>query len=147
MKLTTRTRYGTRVAMQLAEVYPEGTVSVKELSEEQEVSNKYLEQIIAVLKKAGLVESVLGPHGGYSLTRPPWDVTLGDIYRALEGSAAPVACVDDPEVCHRHPYCPTRRAWVELKESLERVLDGTTLQDLLCEESREAEAPAAMYYI
>lgn len=147
MKLSTKTRYGTRALVELAAAYGGEPISVRELAERQNLSEKYLEQIMAPLKAAGLVKSVRGIGGGYTLARPPSEVRLADIYHVLEGSAAPVDCVDHPDACPMLEVCPTRQTWVELKEAVETVLGRTTLQDLL--EQREARTVerAAMYQI
>jgi len=116
---------------ELADAYGEGPVPVRELAANQDLSEKYLEQIMAPLKAAGLVKSVRGPGGGYVLGQPPSSIHLSDIYRVFEGSAAPVDCVDDPESCPLYDNCPTRPFWGELKEAIEDTLGRTTLQDLL----------------
>lgn len=147
MKLSTRTRYGTRAMVELAAAYERGPVSVKEVAEKQKLSEKYLEQIMAALKTSGLVNSVRGLHGGYTLARAPSSIRLGDIFRVLEGSPAPVDCVDDPGLCSMRDVCPTRSTWVEMKQALEVVLDGTTLQDLLDQMQKRAATRELMYNI
>jgi len=131
MKLSTRTRYGSRAMVELARAYPGSIVSVKVMSRNQRLSAKYLEGIMVPLKAAGLVKAVRGPQGGYALTRSPSAIRLGDIFRVLEGSPAPVRCVDRANSCPMHARCPTRTTWVQLKRAIERVLDGTTLQNLV----------------
>ena len=116
---------------ELADAYGEGPVPVHTLAANQNLSEKYLEQIMAPLKAAGLVKAVRGPGGGYVLGLPPSDIHLSDIYRVFEGSPAPVECVDDPESCPLYEDCPTRPFWGELKEAIEGALSRTTLQDLL----------------
>jgi Rrf2 family protein len=115
---------------ELAVAYPEGAVSVKELASKQRLSAKYLEQIMSSLKAAGLVRSVRGTHGGYTLARSPARINLSEVYQVLEGSPAPVDCVDSLKVCSMARTCPTRDTWVEIKEAISSVLDGTTLQNL-----------------
>lgn len=147
MKLSTKTRYGARAMVELAAAYEHGPVSVREVAEKQKLSEKYLEQIMATLKAAGLVNSVRGLRGGYSLARAPSSIRLGDVFRVLEGSPAPVDCVDDGALCPMQDACPTRSTWVEIKKALEGVLDGTTLQDLLDQMNTKTAARELMYDI
>jgi len=147
MKLSTRMRYGTRALVEIAAGYPHSVVSVKDIAARQGISASYLEQIMGPLKAAGLVRSVRGLHGGYSLTAPPSACRLSDIYATLEGSAAPVACVDEPESCAFRDSCPTRETWEEMKQSVLDVLERTTLQDLLERARRKQQGRAYTYHI
>ena len=147
MKLSTRARYGAKAMAELASAYPGPTLSVKDIAAKQRISPKYLEQIMASLRAAGLVKGVRGMHGGYALTRPPRDITVKDVFEAVEGSVGPVDCVDHPEACEMKGVCPTRDTWVEMAESIGRVLKGTTLQDLAERKERKAEPAEPMYYI
>lgn len=147
MKLSTRARYGARALVEVALGYPDGTVSVRDVAESQSISAKYLEHIMASLKVAGLVRSVRGMHGGFTLARPPADITLREVLEALEGSVAPVDCVDHPDSCPLGDVCPTRETWVEMKESMVRVLGGTTIQDLVERKRRKGAPSTPMYYI
>ncbi len=147
MKLSTRTRYGTRALVELAMAWPHRLVSVREIAERQDISAKYLEQIMTPLRAAGLVESSRGLHGGYELARPPDKVRLIDVYRALEGPVAPVDCVDEPGSCPMEDVCPSRDTWVEMQESISEVLESTTLQDLAEKTERRIKAASRMYHI
>ena len=147
MKLSTRTRYGARALVELALIYPDAVISVNEVAAKQKISAKYLEQIMRILKAADLVKSVRGMHGGYALTRPPTKVTLGEIFEALEGSAAPVDCVDHPGSCAMIDVCPTRDTWVAMKACIEGFLTKTTLQCLAETKTRKADSTTLMYYI
>lgn len=131
MRLSTQIRYGARAMVELGLAYPERVVSVREMAESQHLSVKYLERIMVALKTAGLVTPVRGIHGGYALARPPSSITLGEVYRILEGSPAVVYCVDHPESCPLLQTCPTRDTWVELTAAVQGVLEGTTLEDLV----------------
>lgn len=102
---------------------------------------------MTTLRTAGLVKAVRGMHGGYALTKLPKDITVQDIFEAIEGSVAPVDCVDHPETCELKGVCPTRDTWVEMAESIGRVLRGTTLQDLAERQERRTEPAEPMYYI
>jgi Rrf2 family cysteine metabolism transcriptional repressor len=130
VRLSTRTRYGCRALAEVAAAYPDGTPSIREIAERQRLSPKYLESIMQALKAAGLVRATRGVHGGYTLTRPPAEIRMSDIFRALEGTPAPVPCVDTPELCGMADDCPTRDTWVELRGAIEGVLTRRTLQDL-----------------
>jgi Rrf2 family protein len=132
---------------ELACVYPNESVSVRALAERLEISAKYLEQIMAALKAAGLIESERGIRGGYRLARPPEHVTLAEVFRVFEGCPSPVACVEDPAACPNSKACPTLDTWAEIRVAIEEILEGTSLQDL-CERKRgKAASGAPMYYI
>ncbi len=112
-------------------------IRIKDISLRQEISDKYLEQIISILNKAGYVRSIRGPQGGYLLTRQPEEYTVGMILRLTEGSLAPVACLEsDVNTCDRSENCVTLRVWEKLKDAIDGVVDHITLADLL-EWSRE----------
>ena len=112
-------------------------IRIKDISLRQEISDKYLEQIISILNKAGYVRSIRGPQGGYLLTRQPEEYTVGMILRLTEGSLAPVACLEsDVNTCDRSENCVTLRVWEKLKDAIDGVVDHFTLTDLL-EWSRE----------
>lgn len=145
MRLSTKMRYGSRAAFELAVAYPDGAPSVREIADRQCVSAKYLEHIMGALKAAGLARAVRGPHGGYMLTRPLASIKLSEIFRVLEGSAGPVDCVDTPDSCPMQNVCPTRGVWVEMREAVRGVPEHTTLQDLV-ERSRRAVASSAPTY-
>ena len=131
MRLTTKARYGSRAMLDLALNYGEGPVVLKDVAQRQDVSEGYLENIMAVLAAEGLVESVRGKRGGFMLAQHPEKILLGSVVRAAEGSVAPVSCVDDPEECDRAGYCVTRDIWSELKDVTQRYLDSITLQDMV----------------
>ena len=147
MKLSTRARYGARALTQLALAYPDGTISIKNIAVKQHISAKYLEQIMRTLKAAGLVTSVRGMHGGFALARQPAEITLKDVHAALEGTVAPVDCVDHPDSCPIQALCPTRDTWVEMKQAMESVLERTTVQHLADRAKSKSKSIAAMYHI
>jgi Rrf2 family protein len=147
MKLSTRTRYGTRALLELALHREEEPVFLKDIAREQQISLSYLEQLIAPLIAGGIIRSTKGPRGGISLAKNPEKIKLSEVTRLLEGSVAPVDCVNDPGTCDRSELCVTRDIWCELKMVVDGVLESTTLQDLV-DRHREKEHPeAAMYYI
>lgn len=131
MKISTRTRYGMRALLELALAYGAGPLQIKVIAERQNISNKYLEQLIAIIKTAGLVRSIRGPHGGYLLAKSPQDIKLSDIFRFLEGSVFTVECVENKDACEQYADCVTRRLWTEVNDAILNVLDNKTLQDLV----------------
>jgi Rrf2 family cysteine metabolism transcriptional repressor len=147
MKLSTRTRYGMRALLELALRQGKGPVFLKDIAREQEISLSYLEHLVAPLIAAGILRSTKGPRGGVSLARDPTGVKLGEIIRVLEGSVAPVECVNDPGVCLRSKSCVTRDVWAQLKEVMDGVLDAVTLQDLVEKHRQKGQHDPAMYYI
>ena len=131
MKISTKGRYALRLMLDLAANSQHEYTPVKEISLRQDISDKYLEQIISSLKKAGYVKSLRGAQGGYMLAREPETYTVGTILRLTEGSMKPVACLEDePNQCSRAGECVTLRLWKMLDEAIEGVLDKVTLQDL-----------------
>jgi Rrf2 family protein len=130
MKLSTRSRYGTRLMLDMALHYNQGPVQLGDIAKRQGVSVKYLEQIIIPLKKAGFIESVRGPKGGHKLTKPPQEITLAEIVALLEEGTSLVECTDNHGVCQRAPTCPTRLIWKEVSEAMFDRLEAITLADL-----------------
>ncbi|MBW2092418.1 MAG: Rrf2 family transcriptional regulator [Deltaproteobacteria bacterium] len=131
MKLSTKTRYGARLLFDLARHYGQGPVNIGDIAKRQDISVKYLEQIIRPLKKADLVESVRGPKGGHVLAKNPSEISLGQIVRLLESGDELVECVEDPIKCERSSDCCVRRAWQEATIALYDKLNSTFLTDLL----------------
>lgn len=131
MKLSTRSRYGTRAMFDVALYCNSGSCQLKDIAERQGLSLKYLGHIISTLEKAGLLKNERGKNGGYFLTRPAGSITVKDIVLAVEGSLALVDCVDKPELCDRVHNCPTWDVWKELKEAMENVLASKNLQGLV----------------
>jgi Rrf2 family protein len=131
MKISTRTRYGMRAILELALAYKAGPLQIKVIAQRQNISAKYLEQLIAIIKTAGLVRSIRGPHGGYVLARPPQDIKLSEIFRVLEGPVLTVECVENKEACVSYADCITRRLWMQVNNAILNVLENKTLQDLI----------------
>ena len=138
VKLSTRGRYAVRAMLDLALQSGDGPTLIKDISERQQISCLYLEQLFTRLKAAGLVRSVRGPRGGFMLARPPREIRFSDIVKAMEGSTAPVECVDNAMLCSRADFCVTRRVWSEVKEAMDRVLTATTLEDLAERQGRKS---------
>jgi len=131
MKLSTRSRYGTRLMLDLAKHYDEGPIQLGDIAKRQDVSVKYLEQIIIPLKKAHYIESVRGPKGGHILTKPPEEITVGEIVALLENGTGLVECTEDTTVCERADNCATRLLWKEASEAMFDRLQAITLADLV----------------
>lgn len=132
MKISTKGRYALRLMLDMA-IYGNGDlVRIKDISARQEISDKYLEQIVSALNKAGFVKSIRGPQGGYRLTREPEQYTVGMILRLTEGSLAPVACLEDEiNECCRQDNCATLQVWKKLDDAIKGVVDHITLADLV----------------
>jgi len=145
MKLSTRGRYATRALLDLALHQGEAPVLLKDIAQRQEISLSYLEHLITPLIAAGIVRSTRGARGGVSLAKPPKQVKLSEVIQLLEGSVAPVECVNNPEICSRSALCVTRDIWGELKKAIDGVLESTTLQDLV-ERQKGKEQPEAVIY-
>jgi len=133
IKLSTKGRYGTRLMLNLALHYNEGkeAIVLKNISKEEDLSIRYLEQIIIPLKINKLVKSVRGAGGGYTLARDPSRITVCDIIEVLEGSCALVDCVEDPDSCERMTECATHEVWKEASDLLKNYFESKTLQDLV----------------
>ncbi len=137
MNISTKGRYALRAMLDLSLQAADCPILIKDISKRQNISNLYLEQILNRLKSAGLVRSVRGPKGGFCLSKPPVQIRLIDILQAMEGSIAPVDCVDNVTLCPRADSCVTRRVWAEMKKVMIEVLESTTLQDLVKREEQE----------
>ncbi|MBR1930049.1 MAG: Rrf2 family transcriptional regulator [Lachnospiraceae bacterium] len=140
MKISTKGRYAVRVMFDLALHNSGECIKVKEIASRQGISEKYLEQIIAVLNKAGYVRSIRGAQGGYRLTRDPEDYTVGMILRLTEGSLAPVACLDgNADECDRSDTCETLEVWKNLYDAINQVVDNVTIADLVTSRKKRLE--------
>ena len=147
MKISTRGRYAIRLMLDLAMNDADHYITIKSIAERQEISSKYLEQIISILSRAGFVKSVRGAQGGYKLARPAEEYTVGMILRLIEGSLVPVACMDDdPNQCSRCESCVTLDVWKKIDAAVSAVVDSVTLADLVTKEilNGGSEAPESM---
>ena len=131
MKLSTKGRYAIRAMLDLALQSRDSPTLLKDISKRQGISDQYLEQLFTRLNSAGLVRSIRGPKGGFILTKPPSQTRVSDILQTMEGSTAPVECVDNAMLCSRADSCVTRKVWVEVKKAMDEVLESTTLEDLV----------------
>jgi Rrf2 family protein len=134
MWISTRAQYGMRALVEVA-LGGDRPTSLKTVAERQQLSQAYLEQIFAVLRNAGVVESVRGAHGGYRLARPLDEVDALEVVEVLEGSLAPVVCIDDRSTCERTGHCSTEPLWREVDEAVRAVLRRTSLGDLVRQRS------------
>lgn len=133
-----------RAMVALARHHGEGPISIAEIAKESSVPPAYLEQLVAPLRRAGIVTSKRGAHGGYILARSPELVRVGDVYRVMEGPVAPMDCVSeniDDQTCPLIDGCETRPVWLKVRDSIIEAIDSTTLADLLAEGGRKADSP------
>ncbi|AFS78340.1 transcriptional regulator BadM/Rrf2 family [Gottschalkia acidurici 9a] len=148
MRLSTKGRYGLKAMFELALHYGEGPIPLKNVADNQRISEHYLEQLIAVLRKNGLVNSVRGAQGGYMLVDSPNKITVGSIIRALEGDIAPSDCViEDSNVCDRESKCVTKSVWIRIRDSINDVIDSITLQDMVEDYIEMNSDSEYMYFI
>ncbi|WP_026894159.1 RrF2 family transcriptional regulator [Clostridiisalibacter paucivorans] len=133
MKLSTKGRYGLKAMLELALHHGKGPMPLKDIADNQRLSEHYLEQLIATLRKDGLVKSVRGSQGGYLLAYDPDNITVGHVLRSLEGDIAPADCVIEGDVssCDREEYCVTKTIWEKIRDSINDVIDTVTLQDMV----------------
>jgi Rrf2 family cysteine metabolism transcriptional repressor len=139
VSFSTKGEYGVRLMAQLARRYGTGPASLTEIAEQEDLPRAYLEQLVISLRDAELVQSTRGAHGGYELTRPPEEVVMGEVLRALEGPIAPMICVtDDPNhmTCERSGHCTVNFMWVKVRDAIAGALDSMTLADLVPERAR-----------
>lgn len=134
LKVSTRGEYGSRMMVQLARQWGAQPVALSEVAAQEHLSVEYLEQLAVALRKAGLIDSHRGVHGGYTLARSPGQISMGEVLRALEGPIAPMVCVSEgaaETVCVFEAHCSTRHMWLEVGKAISGVLDGMTLADLV----------------
>ena len=132
MKISTKGRYALRMMTDIASTGDDGFISLKEISERQNISKKYLEQIVPQLTRQGLLKTNRGNRGGYALARPAKEITVGDVLRAAEGSIAPVSCLEfEVNKCPRADKCATLYVWEGLNKVISEYLDGVTVADIL----------------
>jgi Rrf2 family protein len=147
MKLSTRGRYATRALLELALRPGDNPATLKDIAQRQQISIRYLEHLITPLVAAGIVRSMRGPKGGISLARSPQEIRLSEVIQLLEGSTAPVECLDNPGVCDRSATCVTRDVWGELRKAMDNVLGSTTIADLVERQKLKEQPKSMMYYL
>ncbi|MGB2864135.1 MAG: Rrf2 family transcriptional regulator [Sedimentisphaerales bacterium] len=131
MKLSTRTRYAVRAIIELAQNDSNRPLQLKIIAQRQEISVKYLEQLMAVLRSAGFVRSIRGSKGGYVLAKAPNQIKLNEVMHRLEGTVATVECVENEDYCSRSADCAARYLWMQVEQAIEKVMEAITLQDLV----------------
>jgi Rrf2 family protein len=147
MKISTKIRYGTRAMLELACHYGEGPIELREIAKREDISLKYLEQVIVPLRTGGLVKSARGSKGGYCLAKHPSEIYLKDLVETLDGPLNLIECLRDPKVCQKVPYCITRDIWQEVSEAIDGIFHSVTLEDMVHrKKEKEARFPS-MYQI
>ena len=139
MKLSTKGRYGVRLMIDLAAHYGEGPVLLREIAKREEISEKYLSNLVNPLKAMGLVEATRGVHGGYVLGKAPAGITMKEIIEVLEGPLCLVDCVEKPAACTRVPFCIARDLWSEAAQGMSQILEKYTLADMAVRQKAKRE--------
>ncbi|WP_159881213.1 cysteine metabolism transcriptional regulator CymR [Paenibacillus puerhi] len=140
MKISTKGRYGLTIMMELATRFGEGPTSLKSIAEKHQLSEHYLEQLVAPLRNAGLVKSIRGAYGGYILSKNPEDISAGDVIRVLEGPISPVDFTEEDDPAKRH-------LWIRIRDGIAEVLDSTSLHDLITFRDEGSQSDSYMFYI
>ncbi len=139
MKISTRARYGLRLMFNLTLYYGKGPQLLKEIAKREEISEKYLSQIIIPLKTAGLINSTRGAHGGYILGKDPKNITVKDIFEAIEGKINVVECINNQKSCSMVSSCECRDVWYKLNDSIINSLESVTLHDILSQHYKKTQ--------
>jgi len=147
MRISTKIRYGARAMLELASHYGEGPIELKEIARKEDISLKYLEQVINPLRAAGLVKSIRGSKGGYSLAKPPSEICLYDVVETLEGALNLVECLHDSKACQKTPWCVTRDIWKEVSDAISQIFYSVTLEDMVHRKKEKEGRDPAMYQI
>lgn len=145
MKVSMRTDYGVRAAVELAASYGRPPVTSADIAARQDIPEPYLDQLLVALRKAGIVRSSRGPLGGHALARDPRDTTMADLVEALEGHGPPVTCFDDEGKCQLNDCCPQKEIWIAIDEAVWNILRGTSLAELVARQTQLESR--AMYHI
>lgn len=140
MRFSAKEEYALRALVELADHHGQGPISLSRVSEAQNISLAYLEQIVGPLRERGVLESTRGAYGGYTLGRSPARITVGEVLRALEGAIVPIPCVSPEGSCPRTERCATRLVWERVRQSLVETLDSMTLADLVDQGRVRAES-------
>ena len=146
MKVSTKGDYGVRALVELAHRYGQGPVQSAAIASRQEIPETYLDQLLTTLRRAGFIRSVRGPQGGHALISEPHEVRMSDVMVVLEGSLAPIACVDDPDACTKEGGCVQREVWERVRDATQEILDSVTIADL-AEKERQNDHDGGRYYI
>ena len=139
MKFSTRIRYGTRFMINLAKHYGQGALFLRDIANAEDISEKYLSQIVIALRCAGLINSFRGMNGGYILAKPPAEITLKDIVITLEGNANFTNCIDQPELCQKNSKCNAQNLWKEVGEKFYGILENISLESLVDQDNKQKQ--------
>lgn len=131
MKLSTRTRYGMRAVIELAQHQEKRPLQLKVIAERQDISIKYLEQLMSMLRSSGLLRSIRGAKGGYILARPPEQIKLSEVFRCLEGPVTTAECTENTDYCEHSKDCVAREVWIEVEAAIQKILRSITLADMV----------------
>jgi len=132
MKLSTKGEYASRAMLELSLHYPNGLLHIREISEAQDIPERFLEQILLLLKRAGYLRSKKGPNGGYRLAKAPSEISVAEVIRVMDGPLAPIDCVSVTahEFCPREKYCGLKWLWKDVRDAIAKILESTTFEDL-----------------
>jgi Rrf2 family protein len=147
MKISTKIRYGTRAMVELAVRYGEGPIELKEIAKKENISLKYLEQVINPLRADGLVKAVRGAKGGYSLAKPPSEICLYDVIETLEGPLNLLDCLHDTKACQKVSSCVTREIWKAVSDAMSKIFYSVTLEDMVNRKREMEKSSLPMYQI
>jgi len=147
MKISTRIRYGARAMLELACRYGEGPIELKEIARKEDISIKYLEQVINPLRAAGLVKAIRGSKGGYALAKHPSAICLYDVVETLEGPLNLLECLHDPKACQKVSSCVTRDIWKEISDAISKIFYSVTLEDMVNRKKEKEGRDLPMYQI
>ena len=147
MKISTKIRYGARAMVELASHYGQGPIELREIAKKENISPKYLEQVINPLRADGLVKAMRGAKGGYSLAKPPSEICLYDVVEVLEGPLNLLDCLGDPKACQRVSSCVTREVWKEVSDAISKIFCAVTLEDLVKRRREKEKNNSSMYQI
>ena len=147
MRVTMKSDYGLRAMIDLAAHYGQGPVPSAAIAERQVVPEHFLDQLLIALRRAGLLKSQRGPQGGHMLARPPQQISMSDVIRALDGSTAPMECLPTPSFCQLSPGCAIREVWQQVEQFAQQLLASTTLDQLAARHQVGANSGELMYYI
>lgn len=147
MRISTKIRYGARAMLELASHYGEGPIDLREIATRENISLKYLEQVMIPLKTGGLVKSVRGSKGGYSLAKPPSNICLNDVVEILDGHIQLIECLTNPEECQKTSSCVTREIWREASEAIMKIFRSVTLEEMVNRKREKEGKTPPMYQI
>ena len=147
MKISAKIRYGARAMLELASHYGEGPIELKEIAKKENISIKYLEQVINPLRSNGLVKAIRGSKGGYSLAKPPSEICLYDVIETLEGPLKLIECLSDSKACQKVQSCVTREIWKEVSDAISKIFYSVTLEDMVNRKREKEGLHSPMYQI